>query len=468
MKKTILFLTLFLLIHIYPLICQENSAKKFNEEDFLKLALESNRELSIQKLEQKKSKLKWRIAWSKWLPQIGFSADLAYLSHPLDPIVIKAQSIPVSIPTADGLRTLYLPAEEMTVLDDFQGMNPFEYEIKASVDQLIFSSGKVFNSLRARKEGRKAEDIQLEKKWLKINLGIKSSLRALFLLKNISQLLENQKQIAQRLALIAKDSYDKGFMLKVDYLEIKVKVQEILLAEMESKEEISDLLREMAKTCALEEIKLEQINFPDFDAEQLYQNLPQESRLMQKILQNNKDLQLLAIDCQAADYQLKISKGSFYFMPDIGLHIDFGLSGPIFQENWQNKSRFNALFALGLRANFFDGLKQFNEYQIKLVELQQKKLAREQGIKEIKKVVRKIINQLRLSKERAIYYQLSAENKKAIEEQKKAEWKSGMGQETDMLKAELEYYSQEILGLQEQIHFIQLYYQLQGLSGFSE
>ncbi len=419
-------------------------------EELYNMALENSSALAEKTARQRAASYRVWEAKSKGAPTLDFESNISYIHNP-DKMIIDAGLFNELPP---------MPAEDIEI--ELTG-NTF-YDFKLILDQPVFTWGKIYNAVRATKEGAAAASIDSMKMRDLIRTEIQIHTTSLHYLKMINSAIEIQNKIAFRLEEISNDSYENGMILYTEYLDAEMKKREAELSKLRINEQLDQVLLNLIYLTG-KELTEEDILSTD---NSLDQDLASWQMLYNSALENNSDLQMLRHSRNAQEYKKNIQKGEFYFKPDLALHMELSYSGshfPFFQSGWADEDRGNFTLTLAIRTPLADFGGMYAAGKAAEEDYNASQAAYEQSLRQIEKFIRQTSIEIELNSQNIDYYNKRMDTYSKMMDQKEKEWLSGYGDEKDFLIEQINYYSNIILLYQERIKESANYYKLLNITG---
>lgn len=463
------FSTKILLILIYLIIFlvffSFDNQHNYNLQGLIDYALANNSEIEQLDLNIKKAEFDLSIAKAKKYPSISLSVSLSYLTNPIGPISITAGQFG-SISTSNG--DILIPPEDMII---YQGMENTLYQFKITIDQPIFTWGKIDNAIEVYKLLVEVEKLKKIEKIDEIKTKIKIYYHSLYYLEKILQTLNLQREIVERIVNISKQSYENGFITYSDYLQAIVSQKEFEFnftrVEGERKKAINDL-KAILNFPLEKELKIDYSEFEEKLREQkvIFYNIPE--NLWQFALENNLQLKQLEIFKKVVEKQFEIINASSYLKPDIGLRIEVSYYGPRFpliETGWFTQDDYNITISLGISTPIFDAgsleakIKQAkNEIAKILIQI-------DYAYQNISNLLESIKLKCEINKAKIDYYLSKIEADKEIIQTKQNAFEEGEIDEIEYLKIKSTMYTDTISLYIESIDYYTNYFSLEVISG---
>jgi outer membrane protein TolC len=450
----------------------------WDRERLVSAALRENSDYLLAASRNRESRARLSEARAARLPVIRFGSNLSYLTAPPS-LTVTAGSlypgehiplyIPPSQPPGPPVTTLPFPAlpnEDIT----FNLSEHTNYEFSLTLEQPVFTWGRIHNSVKAAELGSQAAALQQEQEKRNIVTALDSHLYTLAFAAEIRGLLAEQRRAAERLIGLSEESYANGFLLRADLLSARLLAAEAEMGEYHI-DEIWDNSFLAIKTISGEEsLGPAQVLLPpagEGRASLAYSRTDKDP-LFSRLLAENLGLKLLALQIQVRERTLAAARGQYYGKPDLGLFLQLAYGGsyfPFFQNGWQDEDRLNFTATLGIRGLVFDGGGVHQSIRQKEEALTQARLEEGKGRRDLEEYLERTLRQMEVSRYRQEYLELKIEAAGAQKDQAESSWKSGYGEEREYLIQELSWRQEQIALLQEKLSALLTALQLENTLG---
>jgi len=463
-RKGSVYIIIHLFLFLLPIASSplsDTPARSYTLEDLTDAAVRNNRELRQLAVEEEKTLVDLRSAKAEMFPDIGAEIRLNHIANPIDPITVTAGEFG-SYPIA-GEEDVLIPPEDVRV---YEGMESMFYQLIVSLEQPVFTWGKIRNSIDLYKKVLQTRRLGLEKKREELTATINIYLYSLYYIEKIEELIEEQKKTAERLVFISEKAYENGFIVYSEFLEAQIQAKEINLAEYQLREQKEQTLLDLSHTTLIEDLTIKDLDLSYVNENTEDYHLPPSEELMQAALKNNLDLQVLSSLKEVANYKLEIAEGKGYLKPDIGIRFELSYGGPRFplvEKDWYGQDDYNLISTIGFVAKIFDGGKLRSEIELNEEEVKASTYDFEQGRQSIEKFIARSLLKLSLYRDNMEYYKLKIESGKEQVALKKTQLEAGAGQESDYLEELINQYADTIKLYQEKIQFFSTYFLLQNV-----
>ncbi|MDR2629774.1 MAG: TolC family protein [Spirochaetaceae bacterium] len=461
----------FFLVFLCPLSGQ-NQDEVWDRERLLSAAMTGNNAYRLSESRGREARSVLSIAKAARLPVLRFGSNLSYLTNPPS-VTLKAGSLfPGStIPIAPNAPPIPFPALPET--DTAIGLSEnTQYEFSLSLEQPVFTWGRIHNSVKAADLGSRAAVLEMEQEKRNIRTALDIHLYTLMFLTEIRELLAEQRRCAERLSVISEESYAGGFILQGDLLSVRLLSSELTLGDYQIMERRESSFQAIKTLTGLPDLTLSRIREPSREGlrrESLAFTRKDTERLLAKARAENVGLKLLSLRTQAAGRLLAAAKGQYYGKPELGLFLQLTYGGPAFpfiQPGWKTDNNLNLTATLGIRSLIYDGGNVHHTIRQKEETLVQDRLAEEQSHRELEEYLEKALLSLEVSALRREYLSLKVTAAEVQKNTTEAAWKSGYGEEGAYLSQEISWLQDRISLLQEELTALVTALQLENVTGF--
>ncbi|WP_169313434.1 TolC family protein [Treponema primitia] len=421
----------------------QSHGQEWDRDKLLSQALGRNNTYLLSASRSREAQSALNSARASRFPVLRFTGNMSYMTNPPGVKVEKGALYPggpVAVPGMGSIPFPALPDKDITMsLSDNT-----RYEFGLSLEQPLFTWGRINNSVKAANLGSRASALQMEQERRNIGTALDIHLYTLAYLSSIRAILEEQRRSADRLIVISEESFANGFLLRADLLESKLLTAEVKLGDYGIQETWDNAFLAIKTLTGLNDLDPDSIRFSSETDQDDHGYSPlDKERLLALSKERNLGLKMLSLQTQASERLLAASRGQIYGKPDLGLFLQLGYSG------WQDPS-LNFTASVGIRSTIFDwGL--YQTVRQKNESLAQARLEEEKGRRDLEEYLEKTLRQLELSQYRQEYLSLKIEAGEAQKDQAEAAWKSGYGQEREYLAKELAWYRDRITLLQEEL-----------------
>ena len=404
-----------------------------------------------------------RDAKAGYSPTVDLTVTGSYIANPIDPIRINlGDYIDTS---AYGIGNDYI-----TVYD---GQENMYYQFSLSVTQPIFTWGKINNAVKLYQKIYDARILQLQDAIEKARTELWTRIAALDYLLGIQSLLDEQKELSERLVQMADNAFSNGMMLQTEALSVKVQARQLDVAKAQVDQQIVLMLTELENLTGIRNLTSGDI---EFDEKALNSEIgclcgTEYDVLLSKCLAPSRTtFQLLSRLSEIASLTHDIAGASVNWKPDFALVVNADYSGsrlPLAEKDWYGKDDWSATVTIALKTTVFDGGKAVRNVRRTESAMEDAAIDLDDAKSKIRSAVDENWTGLFVNLAKIDY-------QKALSDQKDAEiavsrnlLDTGYGSETDYLQGQLEKNSCEIEILRTRIELATSAYTLLYLQGES-
>lgn len=450
MKK----LSLFIIVLLF-------AASLFATETYNYDSLASSLRLNNTKLQAAyqdvvQAKLDTKDAKANYHPTIDLTVSGSYIINPIGPITVNASE-------------LGLPYNQYITL--YKGMENTLYQTSLSLQQPIFTWGKISNGVKALKEVESVRSLQLTDTENQLNAELKSRLSAIYYMDDIISLLNEQKSYADRLVELAHAAQEQGIMLAQEVKENEINALQVDVTLSEINAQYSSNLTALRTMTGLLDLTREDISYiPD---EESFYTLAKEDRnalIKSATSQSQPTLQMLSHMQSAMEYSEKVSKASVYWKPDFALQVSASYGGsrlPLVETDWYRQDDYNGMVTVAFKTTVWDGGKALNNIKRSESNVANAIISRDEAINTIITTLSEQFANQDMAIAKISYLDLKEETLVAKVEQKILLQSYGNASEADVLNAQIELTTCRLERLQEKLKLAQASYLIEYLTGRS-
>ena len=450
MKK----LSLFIIVLLF-------AASLFATETYNYDSLASTLRLNNTKLQAAyqdvvQAKLDTKDAKANYHPTIDLTVSGSYIINPIGPITVNASE-------------LGLPYNQYITL--YKGMENTLYQTSLSLQQPIFTWGKISNGVKALKEVESVRSLQLTDTENQLNAELKSRLSAIYYVDEIISLLNEQKSYADRLVELAHAAQEQGIMLAQEVKENEINALQVDVTLSEINAQYSSNLTALRTMTGLLDLTREDISYiPD---EESFYSLAKEDRnalIKSATSQSQPTLQMLSHMQSAMEYSEKVSKASVYWKPDFALQVSASYGGsrlPLVETDWYRQDDYNGMVTVAFKTTVWDGGKALNNIKRSESNVANAVISRDEAINTIITTLSEQFANQDMAIAKISYLDLKEETLVSKVEQKILLQSYGNASEADVLNAQIELTTCRLERLQEKLKLAQASYLIEYLTGRS-
>lgn len=450
MKKFIFFIVVLLISN--TLFATET----YNYDSLASSLRLNNTKLQAAYQDVVQAKLDTKDAKANYHPTIDLTVSGSYIINPIGPITVNASE-------------LGLPYNQYITL--YKGMENTLYQTSLSLQQPIFTWGKISNGVKALKEVESVRSLQLTDTENQLNAELKSRLSAIYYMDEIISLLNEQKSYADRLVELAHAAQDQGIMLAQEVKENEINALQVDVTLSEINAQYSSNLTALRTMTGLLDLTREDISYiPD---EENFYTLAKEDRnalIKSATSQSQPTLQMLSHMQSAMEYSEKVSKASVYWKPDFALQVSASYGGsrlPLVETDWYRQDDYNGMVTVAFKTTVWDGGKALNNIKRSESNVANAVISRDEAINTIITTLSEQFANQDMAIAKISYLDLKEETLVSKVEQKILLQSYGNASEADVLNAKIELTTCRLERLQEKLKLAQASYLIEYLTGRS-
>ena len=449
-KKFILFIVVLLISN--TLFATET----YNYDSLASSLRLNNTKLQAAYQDVVQAKLDTKDAKANYHPTIDLTVSGSYIINPIGPITVNASE-------------LGLPYNQYITL--YKGMENTLYQTSLSLQQPIFTWGKISNGVKALKEVESVRSLQLTDTENQLNAELKSRLSAIYYMDDIISLLNEQKSYADRLVELAHAAQEQGIMLAQEVKENEINALQVDVTLSEISAQYSSNLTALRTMTGLLDLTREDISYiPD---EESFYSLAKEDRnalIKSATSQSQPTLQMLSHMQSAMEYSEKVSKASVYWKPDFALQVSASYGGsrlPLVETDWYRQDDYNGMVTVAFKTTVWDGGKALNNIKRSESNVANAVISRDEAINTIITTLSEQFANQDMAIAKISYLDLKEETLVSKVEQKILLQSYGNASEADVLNAKIELTTCRLERLQEKLKLAQASYLIEYLTGRS-
>ena len=450
MKKFIFFIVVLLISNTIF------ATETYNYDSLASSLRLNNTKLQAAYQDVVQAKLDTKDAKANYHPTIDLTVSGSYIINPIGPITVNASE-------------LGLPYNQYITL--YKGMENTLYQTSLSLQQPIFTWGKISNGVKALKEVESVRSLQLTDTENQLNAELKSRLSAIYYMDDIISLLNEQKSYADRLVELAHAAQEQGIMLAQEVKENEINALQVDVTLSEISAQYSSNLTALRTMTGLLDLTREDISYiPD---EESFYSLAKEDRnalIKSATSQSQPTLQMLSHMQSAMEYSEKVSKASVYWKPDFALQVSASYGGsrlPLVETDWYRQDDYSGMVTVAFKTTIWDGGKALNNIKRSESNVANAVISRDEAINTIITTLSEQFANQDMAIAKISYLDLKEETLVSKVEQKILLQSYGNASEADVLNAKIELTTCRLERLQEKLKLAQASYLIEYLTGRS-
>lgn len=444
-KKTALFifLILFSSAFSFPLFA-------YTLEELNQALCNNNPELLKLSEEYKRSQLDVKDSYGSLEPSIDMQLSGTYMNEPMiGPITVDMKDLMGSNPM---LSSMFANAEPVTV---FEGTGKTNFNLQFSLVQPIFTWGKLTNSVKIYKEVSQIKMTQLLSQQEQLLVELETRIITLSYLKNMNDILEQEKEYAARLVSVSESAEKSGMLIHQDVVDARIQAKEPEIVQMDLQEQISNQLFEIEKLTGLKNLTLNDIDYTvDENRFDTVMNMDRAVAEEKALSENQLSIQMLNQLQKVNELSTKIAKESLYWKPDIALQATAGYGGSDFlfvDSGWKDKDKSSFNISIGIKTTIWDGGKKLRDVARKQSEERSAELDKIDAKDTIRQTLNSQWNTIDVCSLKIEYQDLKIESAQSKIQQQETIFNTGYGSESDVLTAKINYCNEQLEKIQQQL-----------------
>ncbi|NCN05022.1 MAG: TolC family protein [Spirochaetales bacterium] len=331
-------------------------SQTYTLEDLIRIGWENAPQMAAARLDSVAATEGVAATRSEFFPTLSGRVSGSLLADPPAGLKIPAGSFGSGLP----------PAE----VDFSPEAGDFSYQVGLSLQQPLFTWGKLANSLKISYLDSTIAGLNLQKTRKETAREIRKAFAlSLFAEQSLSTLREVES-VYQEVAADRERSFELGAINREELLQSRLQLVEIQ-SQVEQAIFTSLIAREQLRILT---------GLSDLLPEQLQGQLPDSIELVDdiegevaRVLPDNEELQVLGIQLLQAQTATDIAARTNGPFPDLALQVDLELQGSEFPgtENWDDSWSSSLTITLGTQLTIFDGGRRRNAADIRRVQADQ-------------------------------------------------------------------------------------------------
>lgn len=430
--KKILLLIITLLFLLSPLLAEE----KYGYELLSSAMKANNTTLEQAYRDLQKSQLDTKDAKGAYGPTIEGMSTFTYMANPpIGRVTVSADELmanlnyPAGAPRPTGYVTLY------------EGMPNTYYNNSISITQPVFTWGKITNAVKLFTEVEQVRSVNIRDTENKLSTELKTRLCAIYYLKEMKAVLDEQRELASQLVKLCEDAKENGLMLDIDVKSAQMQAQEVELGYVEIDSNLENILAGLQTLTGVADLTEADITYTPNDEEiNKVIAMSAEELVQVAIAPTQPALQMLSGLETIAEKKTKIAKGSIYYKPDFAIQASVNYSGTrlIGEKGWyqNNDWGFNLTFAI--KTTFWDGGKKMHDITRGKLEEEDARTDYQAAVNTISQTIKENRANIELMEAKIAYESLKVETNEAKLKLQQLQYEVGTLGKEETLKTELE------------------------------
>ena len=429
-----------LAIIIYYLLTALAFADTYSLETLNLALMANNPDIRAAEEEYNRSVLDYKDALASIGPKIDLQISGTYMVNPpVGSLYVNADDIINSVQWPGGIS----PSKTGQYIKIYDGMENTLYSFGLTLEQPVFTWGKIYNARKLYKEISNVQELKLENTRTKYKTELETRIVTLSYLYKIKSILQEEKTYADEIVTFSEEAETNGMLLHQDVVEAKIKAKELDIAEQGVDEQITSQLLELQRITGIQDLTFEEIDY-EYDESEKYYNNDEEIRdsFLDAALSGNQiTIKMVNKTKEINDIATKIAKDSVYWKPDIGFQAsaNYGFSRfPFVEKNWTRKNDYTLNLSLGITTTVWDGGKKLNDIARSKSNAESAQINADAARATIRKTLLEQFNTVDVCSMKIEYQDLKIETAESKIKQQETLYESGYGSKPDLLSAKIE------------------------------
>jgi len=419
--------------------------RSYNLEE-LKYALSiNNSEIKNLQEEYKRSQYDLQDARAGYGPTVDFQLSGTYMVNPpVSAIYLNVDDLLNQISWPTGVK----PKSNGQYVKLYDGMENTLYNAQITLQQPIFTWGKITNAVKLYSEISRVKETQILSVTEQKENELEIRLVTLEYLYQILDLLSEEEVFVQRMVEFSENAEAAGMMLHQDVVDAKIQAKQLEIAKQDVNEQVNSQLLEIRKLTGIVSLSRKNINY-EIDEAQIEKIMQLKRYEVEERAISGEQISIKMLTQLEEINQLaeKIAKGYVNWKPDVALQLTAGYGGsrvPFFEPNWLRKDDYTLNVSLGIKTTVWDGGKKVRDVSRKISETKTAQINQEDARSTIIQTLNTQWKTADVCTLKIDYQDLKIESGIAKIQQKETEYSNGYGTEADVLSAKIDLCNQKI------------------------
>jgi outer membrane protein len=329
--------------------------------------------LRVKRLETERTGYAVREAQSRALPQLSLTASSTFMTNPPEGIRITQGAFGAA-PQPGSQFPIFLPDQDYVLVDDAK---PTYFKLTGSLDQLLWTWGKVKKAIEIAELDRKAADVAVRASERELARDVTKAYFGAAAARDSARLLGQAQELAREMVSDREKSLGAGAATMQDVLESRSQSAQIGSQRVRADQGLQTGLDALEFTTG---------SRPDPQSLQspFRESLTgvDEGALVRAALASSTELETLNLKGLQARAAEEIRRASLLGLPDFSLNLTLSVEGqevPLVSGNWTDTWDTNILLTIGGKVTLFDSLSSV--WKLKQAQLQREQA--EIGVSEL-------------------------------------------------------------------------------------
>lgn len=400
-------------------------------------------------------------ARSSLFPTVKFSNTNTYVGNPQAPYILSKGSLG----TLPLVPPFPLPEQDVTVVE---GGEHFQLNYSVDMQMPLFMWGRIRSNIALRKNIVEADNLKLAKQRDETRTMTVINYYSLYYLNELDSLLNKQKQVADKMLGIARDSYTAGEITDAALTEKRMAIREITHAIVAADRQRETALRNLRYLTGIPTLAIDMVSFGAVDTTLSGAKLPSEAELTDRALGINRDIRLAAVSEKVHESRVDIARSGTLAKPDLSLDVQFGYGGPrlpFLGADWSSKDNWIANVTVAVNSTIFDGGKSGAEVATAQAQLAQAKYGRQAAVRNVSKYIAQTLSELESIREDISYFESRVSDMQELEKFQQHLLDIGTGSRLEYFQKRVDVFTERAQVIQQKLSYASRYFMLRDVAG---
>lgn len=425
---------------------------RYTLQDLTSSMLQNNPDIRSAQEEYRRSVMDYKDALAGFGPKIDLQLSGTYMVNPpVGSVYVNVDELLGAVNWPAGIK----PQSSGQHIKVYDGMENTMYNFGLTLEQPVFTWGKLHQAAMLYKEVSKIQEIKLSNSTKQLSTELETRIVSLGYLYKISELLKEEEIYADEMVSFSEDAEKSGMLLRQDVIEARIKAKELEIALQGLNEQIAAQEIELQRLTGLENLQFDEIDYV-FDEEfcSRIMGLDREESLQKALGPQSDSIRMVGKAAQVSSLAEKISKNSVYWKPDIGLQMSLGYGGsrfPLVEPNWLRKDDYSLNISLGVKTTVWDGGKKLRDVSRAISNSESARINEDAVKATVRKTLMEQWNTADVCEMKIEYQILKIETAESKIAQEEVLYGNGYGSKTDLLSAKIDLCNAKIEKLQQEL-----------------
>lgn len=366
-------------------------------------------------------------------PEIRASADVSYLTNPMDPISLRSGELGTyQIP---GF-SIELPPEDYEL---FPGMEPTLIRLGVELEQPLFTWGKICTGVALAEQVVQLRGHELAQTKVEVHGEVRTRYHAIAQLTRMIGTVGEQVELAEELVRHARAAASSGIAVRTDLISAEIGLQEAQIGLRQLRYERDLQLVHLRSLTGRDELGVEQI-VAEIPEQWEQQPLFPTEILTRRAREASAALDALEVAQTVAQLNAEIARLTASARPDLGLVLQLSFEGPrvpLLEPDWYGQNELGLVASLGVQTTVFDGGRSASSASVAQRGAERAILDAEIARRELERQVAETALAVEFNRARIAYLDQVASNRARERDVERAKWEAGAVDRGAVVRADL-------------------------------